>query len=477
MHGGRVYNQLLIPPPAREGIILPPTRPVNDTAGRIFVIFVDDLHLETSKTPRIRQVFETLADTLIHEGDLFGIVSTGPSSISIDMTYDRSLLSLAADRITGDGFNPTEMIQYLAEGASGPSELQWRAHVAFKTAREIVQNLEQVQNRRKAFIYFSSGYDFNPFAHERIFARSPMAQAMRQDIEQGFDRDELEDLYDGVADPLTDPFEQITRRGQVFSDAELAMEISELTKAANRANASFYTVDPRGLVAGPDIDYQGPTQAFNNFLSTTQNSLRALAELTGGMAVVNRNDFDDAFKEIDADTSDYYILASIRATPTRRTARGGFGSRSTARGSTCGRAPTTRSPDRTKAGPRRRKLDADSPRESSRLIRRLDGWAFSFLMRRSGSHPGAALRRPPLIQRGQATRRARRPGWSGWRRPPRWARADCADARRIRNHRPCPRCSPPRGRRPFHDTGRPDIRSRASRIRPVETMAFARLRQ
>ena len=323
VHGGRVYNQLLIPPPAREGIILPPTRPVNDTAGRIFVIFVDDLHLETSKTPRIRQVFETLADTLIHEGDLFGIVSTGPSSISIDMTYDRSLLSLAADRITGDGFNPTEMIQYLAEGASGPSELQWRAHVAFKTAREIVQNLEQVQNRRKAFIYFSSGYDFNPFAHERIFARSPMAQAMRQDIEQGFDRDELEDLYDGVADPLTDPFEQITRRGQVFSDAELAMEISELTKAANRANASFYTVDPRGLVAGPDIDYQGPTQAFNNFLSTTQNSLRALAELTGGMAVVNRNDFDDAFKEIDADTSDYYILGfySSNADPTYRTRR------------------------------------------------------------------------------------------------------------------------------------------------------------
>ena len=34
-----------------------------------------------------------VVETLVHEGDLFGIISTGPSSLSIDMTYDR-----AADR-------------------------------------------------------------------------------------------------------------------------------------------------------------------------------------------------------------------------------------------------------------------------------------------------------------------------------------------------------------------------------------------
>ena len=40
----------------------------------------------------------------------------------------------------------------------------------------------------------------------------------------------------------------------------------------------------------------------------TQNSLRSIAEQTGGRAFVNRNDFDDVFREIDAETSDYYIL-------------------------------------------------------------------------------------------------------------------------------------------------------------------------
>jgi len=48
---------------------------------------------------------------------------------------------------------------------------------------------------------------------------------------------------------------------------------------------------------------------------TTQNSLRALAELTGGRAVVNRNDFDDAFKEIDAETSDYYVVGYYTSNP------------------------------------------------------------------------------------------------------------------------------------------------------------------
>jgi hypothetical protein len=44
--GGRVNNLLAPPPPPPpEGIILPPTRPRNDVSGRIFLFFVDDLHL------------------------------------------------------------------------------------------------------------------------------------------------------------------------------------------------------------------------------------------------------------------------------------------------------------------------------------------------------------------------------------------------------------------------------------------------
>ena len=147
VHGGRVYNQLQPPPPVQEGIILPPRRLTSDTAGRVFVIFVDDLHFEGSRTPKVRQVFREIADTLIHEGDLFGIISTGPSSISIDMTYDRSLLRVAEGRIMGSGFKPSDIFGGLSMRQSlNSQELRYRAHVAFKTVYEVVKNLEQVEN-------------------------------------------------------------------------------------------------------------------------------------------------------------------------------------------------------------------------------------------------------------------------------------------------------------------------------------------
>jgi hypothetical protein len=43
--------------------------------------------------------------------------------------------------------------------------------------------------------------------------------------------------------------------------------------------------------------------------------MRTLAEDTGGLAVVNMNDFDRALKEIDAASSDYYVLGYYSSNP------------------------------------------------------------------------------------------------------------------------------------------------------------------
>ena len=64
-HGGRVYNvSQPPPPPAPEGIILPPVRPINDTSGRIFLFFVDDLHLQFQNTGRVRELFKKISKEL-----------------------------------------------------------------------------------------------------------------------------------------------------------------------------------------------------------------------------------------------------------------------------------------------------------------------------------------------------------------------------------------------------------------------------
>jgi VWFA-related protein len=303
VHGGRVHNlQTPPPPPTQEGIILPPSRPRNDAAGRIFLIIVDDLHLDFRNTGRIRDLFRRISRTLIHEGDMFGIVSTGPSSLSIDLTYDRRVLDDAIKKISGSALRPSEIIQG-PESAEGPSEVRYRAHVAFSTAYDLLRNLERVTNRRKAIVWVSNGFDFNPFAESRLGEDPVFGGRFGQTREEGREQ--------------RDQF----NRGQQFADADLSRELGELTRQANRANATIYTIDPRGLVAGSDLDEQLDPVEFGEHIRKTQDSLRVLADETGGIAVVNQNDFDKALKRIDNETSDYYVLgySSSNPDPLKRT--------------------------------------------------------------------------------------------------------------------------------------------------------------
>lgn len=104
-------------------------------------------------------------------------------------------------------------------------------------------------------------------------------------------------------------------------------------KLLNSASVSVYPVDVRGLEAvgmssagiygndervtgaqvqdaahgyGPQI-LPGPEQ---------QDSLRAMADATGGKAYLNRNDLDQAFSEADNDSSEYYLLGYyLKQTP------------------------------------------------------------------------------------------------------------------------------------------------------------------
>jgi len=309
-HGGRVYNVAQPPPPPpQEGIILPPARPTNDAAGRIFLIFVDDLHLDFRNTGRIRELFKKISKELIHEGDMFGIVSTGPSSLSIDLTYDRKRLDQAINKITGSGLAPKDILE-VPEGAQGPPEVRYRAHVAFSTANDIINNLAKVHNRRKAFIYVSNGYDFNPFQDTRKKQLEERYGVTRSD---GVDPASSEGTGNDQSE--TNPFQT---QGNKFYQADLVSDLSWLTRNANRANVTMYTIDPRGLVGMPDLDEKVDMMEWQAYVRTSQDSLRTIAELTGGYAAVNQNDFDKALKRIDAETSDYYVIGYYSNNPDPR---------------------------------------------------------------------------------------------------------------------------------------------------------------
>jgi VWFA-related protein len=220
------------------------------------------------------------------------------------MTYDKRRLDEAIERMTGSELKPSEIING-PSGGEGPAEVRYRARVAMSTVMDLLDNLEKVHNRRKALVYVSDGYDFTPFQASRLGTMGSDSPFLQNTVNAS--RSATGQTATGDAGGQ--------EQKEEFADADLAYQLAELTRTANRANATIYTIDPRGLVGGPDIDEPVETTQWHDFLRKSQSTLRTLAEETGGTAVINQNDFDKALKRIDAETSDYYVLGYYSKNP------------------------------------------------------------------------------------------------------------------------------------------------------------------
>jgi VWFA-related protein len=322
-HGGRVTN-VLAPPPAAapEGIILPPPKRVNDISGRIFVFFIDDLHLQFQNGPRVKALLKKMSTTLLHEGDMFGIVSSGTSSISVQLTYDKKRFDDIIDKVSGDELKPSEIING-PEGTGGPAEVRHRIRVALDTVSELLKNLEKIHDRRKSLVWISDGYDMIPFQDARLGlmnANSPflMNDQQRTQLQEGVSSNSTQVSPGcGPSTPSGDFSDDQTK--EEFADADMGIQMSQMTLTANRANTTIYTVDPRGLVGSGDlVDEPVEPHQWSLYIQKSQGTLRELAEDTGGIAIVNMNDFDGGLKRIDADSSDYYMLGYYSNNPDPR---------------------------------------------------------------------------------------------------------------------------------------------------------------
>jgi len=300
IRGGRTYNLLqpTAPSAGPEGLVLPQAKPrTDDTSGRVLLVFIDDLHFEPEYSPHVRKLMETIVDTLVHDGDLVMVVSSGPSYLEIGPTYDKKMVREAVGKIRGSGLLPAELFKML-ETSQGPGDIRDRARMAFFTAYKLLGDIERINNKRKAVIYVSTGYDFDPFVEGRLG---------RDRIQGGRFSDPMRYLID-----KENPY---YRFGSVTADMDLHALMRELVLSANRANATLYTIDPRGLAGVTDAGQYLDQSEWRTYLQKTASTLRFLAEGTGGFAVVNTNDFGGELKRIDADTSDYYVLGFYSSNP------------------------------------------------------------------------------------------------------------------------------------------------------------------
>jgi VWFA-related protein len=177
--------------------------------------------------------------------------------------------------------------------------------MAFYTAYRTLADLETVSNRRKAVLYVSSGYDFDPFAEGRAGTDKIRGGRFGDPISSTIEHD--------------NPYFSL---GKIGADIELHQLMRELVLSANRANATIYTLDPRGLSSVVDFGAVNVDQSeWRAYIQKTTSTLRYMAEETGGFAIVNTNDFVSELKRVDAETSDYYLIGftSTNPDPKKRT--------------------------------------------------------------------------------------------------------------------------------------------------------------
>jgi hypothetical protein len=242
-----------------------PDRPASqaqplDPATTIWLIFVDDLHLDFTATGHLKDLFKKITDELVHEGDVFSVVSSGPSSIAIDLTRDRGQLSQARDQLSGAALKPSEI---LADNDQDSSEGRYRAHVAFSTAYSVMKMLAVAPNKRKAFICISNGYYFD-------LRPGTTSQSSREN-------------------PFVSGDNHVTLE-------RLRAEVAELARQATRANVTIFAIDPRALSGPPTIDPNLRDAAWQQYLTTTRNSLHMIAEPTGGRVI--QDDLDGNLRQI-----------------------------------------------------------------------------------------------------------------------------------------------------------------------------------
>jgi VWFA-related protein len=280
-------------------------------AGRLYVLVLDDLGTNPLRSQFVVRSARQFVERYLAANDLAAIVYTsGRADVAQEFTGDRRLLLASIDKFAGrkllsltlekaDQFFHQHMMEVAANADSandpenngepvsgtvrGPKgypdvttdpddfERGYRAQEVLRRLKSLSETLSGVRGRRKALLLFSEGIDYP--------------------------------IYDIFGSPAA---------------ADVVQATKDALGAAARSNVTFFTIDPRGLVgmSAEEIELGAsadPSRGFDAHglvaeMRLSQDSLRTLADETGGFAAVNYRNDAPIFERIVRASSTYYLL-------------------------------------------------------------------------------------------------------------------------------------------------------------------------
>jgi VWFA-related protein len=293
---------------------------------RIFAFVIDDLTLRNEDLNNLRQMLIDFVDNRMQANDLVAIIRTlGGNGLLQQYTSDKELLHRAIASITAttnpySAFHNPEVEKlrdFVAStagtsasvaGGTGAVDISGetididspfdedikatRALMALGTSSFIIDGLKQLPGR-KTMVLISGGFP--------IFSMKPSEAS-----------NTIANYFQGLID-------KATRSGVAINTLDIGgLQIQGIASFEDTpAKSSLGGGSSAGFGRRPDTALLGdPVDTFAN-----QQGLRALAADTGGIAVLNRNNFRDGLDKILNTSEAYYILAY---TPSDQNFKGDF---------------------------------------------------------------------------------------------------------------------------------------------------------
>ncbi len=293
-----------------------------DPRARVFVLFLDTYHVGQASAVNIRRPLINMLNRLAGPEDLIALMT--PDMAASDITFTRRTDRIA-DLIDRAGFwgQRNELIKkdpidqmyeqcYPPEPGSGRTTsviaeemIQRRREKATLDAlEELVFYLGGLREERKGILLVSEGWLL--FRENRSLAESSKPQ--RPGVYVGPDGKITTSDPNRVVGMDTSRCDQDRLALASIDDSRRYLDI---LRVANRSNASFYPIEPRGLVVfDTDMGPNPPPPIDVDFAMLRQRheTLKTAALDTDGIAVMDSNDINAGLQRVVNDLSSYYLL-------------------------------------------------------------------------------------------------------------------------------------------------------------------------
>jgi VWFA-related protein len=288
------------------------------------VLFLDVPHVTMVGAWNIREPLIRLLDRILGPDDLVGIMT--PAMAPTDLVLARKTDVIQSglrerwpwgERGTVET-NDREKLYWECYVTSAPdvyAEMiaRRRERATLEALDELVRHLRDMREERKAIVTVTEGW--------LLYRRNEGLRTLRKDAAGNTEPvPRVDPITVGPDGRLTtknvrgsEPFDRMECENDrlqlaLIDDFQFTRDMID---EANRANTTFYAVDPRGLVVfdtpvGPDAP--PPLELDHRMLVERQSNMQMLSTNTDGVAVMGSNDLDKGMQRIADDLTSYYLL-------------------------------------------------------------------------------------------------------------------------------------------------------------------------